>query len=148
MKFIAMGELGRLSKWLRILGFDVVLEKDKRAVVIKSLREDRVILTRDSKMSRFTGVRMLKIQSDFVREQIEQVMRELGLKINREKLFMTCVICNENLEKVDKDSIKNEVPKYVFENQSSFIRCPKCRKAYWQGTHWALVNKFLDKLKG
>jgi len=147
MRFILTGELGRLCKWLRILGYDTVLEKDNRVLVIKSLREERIILTRDTKMSRYTGTRMIKIKSDFVEEQLVQVVNELNLKIDKERLFTICVLCDENLEKVEKESVKDEVPPYVYDTQDLFMRCPRCKKVYWQGSHWALVKKFLEKLK-
>jgi len=147
MKFIVTAELGRLSRWLRILGFDTVLEKDKRYLVIRSLREERVIITRDSKMSRFTGTRIIKINSDFVEEQVVQLVKELDVKIDKSALFTRCVLCNERLKEAEKPSVKNDVPAYVFETQGLFMRCPKCKKAYWHGTHWALVNKFLKKTK-
>jgi uncharacterized protein with PIN domain len=147
MKFVLTEELGRLSKWLRILGFDATIEKDRRAIAIESLKSGRIILTRDSKMSRFTGTRMVKIQSDFVEEQIEQVIKELGIKIDRGSLFTLCVDCNKPLKAAAKESVKGEVPAYVFQTQESFKRCPKCSKVYWQGTHWELVNKFLERVK-
>lgn len=146
MKFILTGELGRLATWLRILGFDTLVEKEKAKVVMESLREKRVILTRDSKMSRFTGTRMVNIKSDFVEEQIAQVLKELDLKIDRSQLFKICVLCNERLEETPKQGVEAVVPEYVFRTQDIFLRCPKCDKVYWQGTHWALVNKFLEKI--
>lgn len=147
MKFIVTTELGRLATWLKVLGFDTVVEKNKREIVIRSLREDRIIVTRDSKMSRFTGVRMFKIESDFVEEQVGQLIKELNIKIDRNNIFKRCILCNEILDIVKKDEVKDGVPPYVFNTHESFMKCPKCRKIYWQGSHWELVNRFLDKLK-
>ncbi len=147
MKFILTDELGRLSKWLRILGYDTAIEKDKRSIVIKSLKEEGIILTRDSKMSRFSGTRMVKITSDFVEEQLAQVIKELHLKIDKDKLFSVCVICDERLIPVGKEEAKDKVPEYVYKSHDLFMKCPRCDKIYWQGSHWQLVQKFLDKIK-
>lgn len=146
MRFILTDELGRLSKWLRILGFDAEVEKDRAALVIKSLRDNRIILTRDSKMSRFTGTRMIRIEADFIEKQMEQVIKELDLKITKEDFFKICIICNEDLEEVEREAVKGKVPQYVYESHNSFMRCPKCKKIYWQGSHWDLVNKFLERI--
>jgi uncharacterized protein with PIN domain len=146
MKFIITDELGKLARWLRILGFDTQIEKDRSKLVIKSLRDKRIILTRDSKMSRFTGTRMVHIKSDFVEEQLTQLASELGFDIDKERLFSLCVICNKNLECAAKASVKNKVPAYVYGIQKSFMKCPECGRIYWQGTHWALVNEFLNKV--
>ncbi len=146
MRFIVTDELGRLLKWLRILGFDTVLEKSRANLAIRSLTEQRIILTRSSRISRFAGIRTVKIGSDFVEEQLEQLIRELNLNIDRNGLFSICVLCNNALEPAEKDSVKGEVPQRVFKAQENFMRCPKCKKIYWRGTHWALVNKFLDRI--
>jgi len=146
MRFIVTDELGRLLRWLRILGFDTVLEKDRPNLVMRSLREERIILTRDSKSSRFTGTGIVKIDSDFVEEQLEQLIKKLNLKIDRNNLFSICVLCNEPLEPAEKDSVKDQVPQLVVKTQENFMRCPKCKKIYWRGTHWELVNKFLDRI--
>ena len=148
MKFITTKELGRLCKWLRIIGFDTAYFPDvkKRELVIKSLREERVILTRDSKMSVYSGVRMLHIKSDFVEDQVKQVAEELKIKPERSKFFTICVICNQPLKKIDKSGVKEKVPPHVYETQESFMKCDICDRIYWQGTHWTNVGEFVDKL--
>ena len=149
MKFIVTHELGRLAKWLRILGYDTVyFEKDdKSRLVILSLRDERIILTRDSKMSRFTGTRMLRIDTDDVEKQLEQVIKKLDLKIEKTRTFLRCVDCNEELLDIEKEKVKNKVPPFVFKTQEEFRTCPSCEKIFWRGTHWDLVDNFLKKHK-
>lgn len=146
MRFILTDELGRLSKWLRILGYDTAVEKDRKALVIKSLRDDRIILTRDSKMSRFSGVRMVKIASDFVEEQLAQVVKALDLKIDKEAIFSICIVCDETLVRIDREKAKDKVPEYVYKTKDLFMECPRCKKIYWQGSHWEIVTKFIADL--
>jgi uncharacterized protein with PIN domain len=148
MKFIVTEELGRLAKWLRILGFDTVFfEKgERRELVLRSLKEDRVILSRDSKMSRFTGTRFLHIDTDFVEEQLKDVIKKLNLEVERSLLFSICVVCNEPLGKADRELVKGRVAPYVFETHKDFMLCKKCGRIYWRGTHWELVNNFLKRL--
>lgn len=148
VKFILTNELGRLAKWLRILGYDTVSSKEKGPkLVVQSLRENRIVLTRDSKLSRYTGVRMVQIESDFVEEQLKQVIDKLNLKIDEDKLFTVCVVCNMDLKKVNRAYVKDKVPAYVYKTQKLFMECPGCKRIYWQGTHWTMVKKFLDKTK-
>jgi hypothetical protein len=148
-KFITTKELGRLCKWLRIIGYDTTYfpEAERRELIIKSLRERRIILTRDSKMSAYSGIRMLHIKSDFVEEQVRQVVSELGIKLDRDKFFTICVICNMSLKRVKKSDIKEKVPPYVYQTQDDFMRCDICQRIYWQGTHWTKVGEFVEKLK-
>lgn len=147
-KFLVTNELGRLAKWLRILGYDTIYSEERGPqLVVQSLRENRTILTRDSKLSRHTGIRIVQLTSDFVEEQLKQVIDKLGLKINENKLFTICVVCNAALEKVNKADVKGKVPEYVYKTQKLFMKCPACKRFYWQGTHWTLVDNFLKKIK-
>ena len=146
-KCIVTGEVGRLARWLRLLGFDCIFfdRLRKRDIVIESLREDRVILTRETGLSRFSGVRMVHIESDFVKEQLAQVTKSLHLKVGREKMFSRCVECNTVTVKAEKDKLNAKVPPYVYKTQEEFMRCPNCGKIYWKGTHWNLANKFIAR---
>ena len=148
MKFIITKELGRLCKWLRIMGFDASYfpDAERRELIIKSLRDNRIILTRDSKMSVYSGIRVLHIKSDFVEDQVRQVLNELKIKPDRSRFFTVCVICNQPLKSVTKAAVKEKVPPYVYETQASFMKCETCDRIYWQGTHWANVMEFIDKL--
>ncbi len=149
MKFILSRELGRLAKWLRILGYDSKFyqEDSLSTLVITALREERVILTRNSRMSRFPGPRVVKIDSDFVAQQIKQVILQLKLKPKSQDMFSRCTICNVELKETAKPKIKNRVPKYVYQTQKDFLICPHCRRVYWQGTHWGNVKKYLKKIQ-
>lgn len=148
MKFITTRELGKLCKWLRIMGFDTSYfpEGERRELIIKSLREDRIILTRDSKMSVYSGIRMIHIKSDFVEDQVKQVVDGLGIKLDRNRFFTICAICNAPLKKIGKSDIKEKVPPYVYQTQNSFMKCDICERIYWQGTHWTKVGEFVDGL--
>lgn len=148
-RFILTKELGRLAKWLRILGYDSKFyrEENLSTLVIIALREGRIILTRNSRMTRFPGPRMLKIDSDFVDKQIKQLMHMLKLKPKSEDMFSRCVICNMELDQAAKTKIKNKVPEYIYQTQEDFMLCPKCKRVYWQGTHWGNVREYLAKIK-
>ena len=147
MKFIVTKELGRLAHWLRILGYDAIYHEsdDRSRLIIISLRERRIILTRSSGMSGYTGIRMLRISEDIVERQLEQVIKELDLEIDEDTTFTRCVDCNESLKDIAKDRVKERVPPYVFETQNEFKTCPVCNKVFWKGTHLELVRAFLKR---
>lgn len=149
LKFVATGELGRLAKWLRILGYDTEYNPDKngRELIIKSLKGRRIVLTRDLKMSRFSGIKVVYLKSDFVEKQIAQLRKEMPLKIDENKFFSICVLCNKPLEDIEKEKVKNNVPEYVYRTQNVFKRCSFCKRVYWKGTHWENVEKFIRNLE-
>ena len=148
MKFIVAKELGRLAKWLRIMGYDAAYfnKDEKRELVIRSLREERIILSRDSRMSRYSGIRFVHVESDFVEEQVKQILAKLNMKPDEERLFSRCVVCNEPLIEIGKVEVKDKVAPYVYETQEHFMTCPGCSRIYWQGTHWANVKKLVEGL--
>jgi uncharacterized protein with PIN domain len=149
MKFILTNELGRLARWLRILGFDAAFTPNKvrSELIIASLREDRIIVTRDSRMSPVSGIRILKIRYDNVKEQLAQLLRDLNIGLDDSALFSRCILCNEELKYIMKEKIKDKVPEYVYKTQQDFVICPRCNRVYWHGTHWGNVRKLLSEIK-
>jgi uncharacterized protein with PIN domain len=146
-KFIVTKELGKLAKWLRILGYDSAYyrKKDVPGLIIKTLREERVLLTRSPGLSKYKGIRTVIIKHDHVEDQIEQVAGELELPLNEEEMFHICVECNAPLEDISKKNAEGRVPEYVFRTQEEFKQCPKCDKIFWKGTHWDMVSGWLGK---
>ena len=149
MKFILTKELGRLTKWLRILGFDTTYfnQNNLSSLIIQALRDDRIIITRNQHLSRPSGIKTILVEGEKIKEQIAEVIKKLDIQPDSNRMFSRCIICNEVLVDIDKETIKDKVPEYVFQTQEDFITCPKCRRIYWQGTHWGKVQKTLEGIK-
>lgn len=150
MKFILTQELGRLAKWLRILGYDCVYFKQVSlsSLLIQALRDNRIILTRNLRLvDKARGCKVIEIKADKVSEQLKQVLGELQIKPDSEKMFSRCILCNEELVNIDKEKIKDKVPEYVFNTQEEFFTCPSCQRIYWPGTHWGNVQVALKEIK-
>lgn len=149
MKFILTKELGKLAKWLRILGYDAeYFDKDNPGFLfIRALKDSRIILTRNHRLPKRTALRIVMIESEIVKEQIPEVLNTLKLKVNKDIMFTRCILCNEPLIPVEKESVRNIVPEYVFKTQESFITCPKCNRVYWQGTHWGNAASILEEIE-
>ena len=147
-KFIVTRELGRLAKWLRILGFDTTYHNidNVSTLVITALREDRIILTRNTKIGQHRGIKIIKVNSDFVKEQLTQVLGDLKISPRQDLMFSRCIICNKELIAIEKTSIKDKVPEFVYNTQEEFVSCPVCGRIYWQGTHWGNVKEIIAKL--
>ena len=149
MKLILTRELGRLAKWLRIFGFDAAYFKQPRfaKLLLTAMKEDRIILTKNTRIGKHRGVRIVRIKSDILSEQLSQSFKELNTEPEQDKMFSRCTICNQELKMVAKDEVKSKVPEFVFEAQEKFLVCPKCSRIYWQGTHWGNVSDVLKKIK-
>jgi uncharacterized protein with PIN domain len=150
MKFIADIMVGKLAKYLRMAGYDVIYMNDASDdEIIKIARKtNRVVLTRDSLMLerkdfKNGNIKYLHIKDVKLKNQLEQVKSELGLSL--EPNLIRCIECNRKLVKVKKEDIKNKVPPYVYKTQENFLYCKKCDKYYWRGTHYNNIkNTFLS----
>jgi hypothetical protein len=148
MKFILTKELGRLAKWLRILGYDTeyFIEDKISSLVIQALRDNRIILTRNLRMPEACGTKIVYVKSEHIKEQLSQIFKELNLQPEAKLMFSRCIICNIELVDIKKEEVKDKVPEYVFKTQDDFVNCPQCKRIYWQGTHWGNVQKILEEV--
>ena len=151
VKFVTDNMLGKLTTWLRLLGFDVFYPKYARdtELVFISLSQDRILLTKD------TGIIKRKILKNYLfihsnkwQEQLKEVIKHFNLedKLDPEKFFTICPICNTPLIKIKKEEILGLVPHYVFCENNEFSVCPSCKKVYWKGTHINKIKKIIPYL--
>jgi uncharacterized protein with PIN domain len=136
MKFVADVMVGKLARWLRVLGIDVVYSNTLEDAEIEGIAdaEDRIILTRDVRFAAGQRPgRCLLIESDHYKEQVLQVLGTFH--IDRFSVFSRCLECNAPLQDVDKEDVFERVPPYVYLTQDRFARCPACNRVYWHGTH-------------
>jgi len=143
LRFVADAMLGRLAKWLRILGYDTLYNPswDDPYLVRVARAEERILLTRDAELARRRGVRVLMLESERLEAQVRQLRRDLPLSTG--KPFSRCPVCNTPLEEITKDQVWGQVPPYVFATQSEFRLCPSCDRFYWRGSHWEHMTEFV-----
>lgn len=128
--------LGKLAKWLRILGQDTIYGQHLTGSgLIRAARADqRLILTRDRRLKQKQPPPLILIASDDYREQLRQVIDACQLEVGH-ALFTRCLECNGVLQDREKETVKNIVPPYVFATQEQFSWCPVCQRVYWRATH-------------
>jgi len=150
MKFAVDCMLGKLAKWLKILGFDSqffsYIEDDDLLKV--AAQEERVLLTRDTGLIQYaakTDVQALFIDHEDWRKQLTQVLDAFILR-DKIKPYSRCVECNQALKKISRDKAKNLVTPFVLETASGFALCPLCHRAYWQGTHHQEMDSMIEQL--
>jgi uncharacterized protein with PIN domain len=147
VKFITDKNLGRLTKWLRILGYDTLYYRGDidRNFLRAGADEGRVVLTRRRDMAKrnFSG-HMVIIHSDKVHDQIGELKDKTSLTPNSRNFFSVCIECNQKLQPISKNNIEGRVPPYVFQTQETFLKCPACEKLYWPGTH---KDRIIELLK-
>jgi len=129
--------LGKLAKWLKILGFDAIFFskiEDEELMAIAQ-REERILLTRDTGiLERAKNVETLFIDSQNWREQVKQVLDRFDLWEDV-KPNSRCIECNTPLIKISKARARNLVTPFVYKIANTFALCPECDRVFWRGTH-------------
>jgi uncharacterized protein len=146
--FAAEPTLGKLAKWLRILGFDTScvpgLSTKKN---MDSGRKNRILLTRTER------VRDGKLPQEYIFitsnnsfEQLRQVIATLGIIYTDTHPFSRCIRCNTRIQPVDKDSVRGNVPDFIWQTRDSFQICGRCRRIYWPGSHTQRSHDIIMRL--
>jgi len=148
-KFIADVHLGKLARYLRMMGFDVFYKNDfdDNKIVSFSLTEKRAILTRDRDILKRSKVTHgYWVRTTNIKEQVIEVIKRFDLK-NNIKEFSRCIDCNTVLKPISKNEIIDGLPPKVLKSQTDFSRCPACQKNYWKGTHHQKMLSFIQSVK-
>jgi hypothetical protein len=147
-RFLADGMLGRLARWLRILGYDAAYDPgEDEDLLARAWQEGRILLTRDTHLLRRRRLPAhLFIQSDHVLEQVRQVLSALGLPRTAGPA-RRCLRCNVVIEPCSKDEVAGRVPEFVWSRHQAFWRCPACERIYWPGTHRQRMEEALRALE-
>jgi len=148
-KFIADVHLGRLARYLRMLGFDVLYKNnfDDDEIVKISLDKKRTILTKNRRLLKRNDVtHSYWVRGDKIKEQVVEIINRFDLK-KLIKEFTRCTECNSILKSISKSEIINKLPPKVSDSQKSFSICPSCKKLYWKGTHHQRMLSFIKAIK-
>ncbi len=146
--FVLDTNLGRLARYLRLLGFDCLYQNDydDNTVAMIADREQRTVLTRDRALLQ----RRIITRGYFVREvrprlQVKEVLARFDL-YRLVAPFSRCIRCNGALRVVDKQSIEERLEPKTRKYFDSFMRCSDCGQIYWQGSHHARSLHLIEEL--
>lgn len=135
--FWADATLGKLAKWLRLLGFDTCYgaggglpdESDE------SLRH-RIVLTKARRIAeRFADRPVVHVRGNRPEDQLREVISALGLDRKNLKPFSRCLRCNRKTRPISREQVQGKVPDYVWQTAHRFTTCQGCGRIYWGGSH-------------
>jgi len=152
MKFIADGMLGKLTRWLRMLGQDVEYSKSlyDEQLIKTAKTENRILLTRDLKLyqrARKQGVDTVLIEDATKAEKLAGLASRFNFKLEIDIMVSRCPKCNTPIRPVSKEEIVDRIPKATSTHYDEFWECPGCGQVYWQGSHWNRIEKTLKEAR-
>jgi uncharacterized protein with PIN domain len=147
VRFIADDHLGKLARYLRIIGCDClyyhVISDDVLMEISK--KENRVVLSRDWKLYRYIpSQRYFFIRSQNTVLQLKEVCGHFRIDPFL-KMFERCIICNALLVPIEKEDVRPRVPPKSYAWKKEFKECRRCKRVYWPGTHYeAMISRIRD----
>jgi uncharacterized protein with PIN domain len=149
-KFILDCHLGKLTKYLRMLGFDCLYKNhmDDDVIIEIARRDGRIILTRDKLLLKSTRVTHgYYVRAIEKHAQLCEVVEKFDL-YSQFKSFTRCMTCNHPLQAVQKEDILNKIDEDTASIFQDFYLCPHCDKVFWKGSHFKRMEEFVRGLLG
>lgn len=153
MKFVADGMLGKLTRWLRMMGHDVKYSNrlDDLELSVIAKKERRVLLTRDLELYRRAtakGIAAFYLEGETEPERLAELARRFSISLVIDLKSSRCPLCNAKLRSTPKEKLAGKVEKNTFMHYNDFWKCPKCGQIYWQGAHWEHIRATLEEAEG
>jgi uncharacterized protein len=146
MRFICDSTLGKLTKHLRMLGFDAIFTNSLDTLNrYKNSADPPLFFTKRKKAISYQPA--IFVEKNKIDEQIEEIENYIRPYINANDFMTRCIECNTLLEPIEKEDIEARVPEYIYHHHEEFKVCTACKKVYWQGTHAEQMKKWTGGLK-
>ena len=150
MKFLADGMLGKLARWLRMLGHDVIysVQFSDNELLDLAKADGRVLLTKDFELYKHAisrGLDAFYVEGKTESSRLAEVAKRYRLMLEVDMDKSHCPICNTKLKAASKEQLKDELEKNTYTYYDKFWKCPNCGQVYWQGAHWKQINSTLTQ---
>jgi uncharacterized protein with PIN domain len=147
-RFVLDVHLGKLARYLRMLGFDTCYynDYDDPELAAISVADRRILLTRDRGLLKRSAVTHgYWLRATHPKKQLVEVIQVFCLE---EQLapFTRCLRCNGSLHAVDKEQIRDQVPSGVRHRHDEFAQCSVCANVYWKGSHFDRMQALIRHL--
>ncbi|MCL5877684.1 MAG: Mut7-C RNAse domain-containing protein [Candidatus Bathyarchaeota archaeon] len=148
MKFLADGMLGKLARWLRMLGQDVTYatQLGDNDLLGLAKAEGRVLLTKDLELYKRAikrGAEAFYVEGEVETEGLAKVAKRYGVELVVDMDKANCPICNTPLKATRKEQLRDKLEANTYLHYDRFWHCPNCGQVYWQGAHWKQITKTL-----
>jgi hypothetical protein len=147
-RFILDAHLGKLARYLRMLGFDSLYRNDySDEEIIETARDQkRIILTRDKLLLRSPRVSHgYYVRSVEKHAQLTEIVKKFDL-CSQFKSFSRCMTCNTELLPMSKETVRDRIDPDIYGCFDKFYHCPSCDKYFWRGSHFERMERLIREL--
>jgi len=147
-RFVLDNHLGRLTAYLRMLGFDCLYRNDynDEELADTSQTEERILLSRDRRLLMRKSVTYgYCLRSLDSLEQLTEIIQRFDL-IKRVIPFHRCLRCNHLLAPVAKEVILDRLEPLTKLYFDEFQICPACKQIYWKGSHYEKMRGLIEQM--
>lgn len=148
-RFVLDVHLGKLTSYLRMMGFDTIYnnDSDDETLARLSSKQRRILLTRDrGLLKRSEVVHGYLVRTNDPPSQLLEVLRRFDLFAHI-RPFKRCMLCNGELEVTAKEEVEQSLPEKVREYFEEFYLCKGCGKVYWKGSHYERMKRFIAQIQ-
>ncbi len=151
-KFYADSMLGKLSRFLRFLGYDTIYRSEEKVeeMLELSLKENRTVLSQSKQIiaqCSKRNIKSLNMPTKSITDQLRKLNSHLDLSLDVPPSKMRCSICNGGLKGREKTEIIDQIPKGTAKFYNDFWQCTSCKKIFWMGSHWEDIKRIIEKSK-
>ncbi|MGB7218780.1 MAG: Mut7-C RNAse domain-containing protein [Vicinamibacterales bacterium] len=144
LRFVLDGHLGKLARYLRLVGLDAeyCVDASDDDIAELAVRDGRIVLTRDrGLLKRRVVSRGHWIRATAPRQQLVEVLRRFGPTLAP---FTRCLRCNTELREVPQSLVESRLESRTREYYQRFHECPGCHRIYWAGSHWRRLTRLVE----
>jgi uncharacterized protein with PIN domain len=150
VKFLADGMLGKLTRWLRILGQDVIYstEFNDTQLLETAKKEKRILLTKDLELYKRAitrGLNAYYIEGKSESKRLAELAKRYNIELMIDLDKSHCPICNTKIQETPKEELADQIEKNTYKYYNNFWKCPKCGQIYWRGAHWKQINNTINE---
>jgi uncharacterized protein len=154
LRFVVDGMLGKLARWLRMLGHEVEYDSnlDDNSLLDLADKEQAALLTQDEELNRRAKARQIPgmlITGGGEELRLAEVAREYGVPLVIDMSLTRCPKCGSSLASASKTEVAGNVPPTSLRLYNEYWKCSNisCGKTYWKGGHWKQIDLTLARAR-
>lgn len=149
MELLVGPPLGKLARWLRILGFDTEYDAslNMQECINYCQEYNRIFITRSNeanKRAEILGIQSFVIKKTNISDQLKELSIR-GIKLPKLDIGKArCSLCNGKILLCTASEVKALIPEGSKKRYQEFYRCNACNQPYWEGSHWIRIRETIE----